>query len=86
MADRNVYHDSVTADVTGAQDLAGNAQQDYTPEHEVEVDTLNSAATVEITAIADDTGMLGASPPTQEGVGASQPAPMTREARAQSFR
>ncbi len=59
VADRNVYHDSVTADVTGAQDLAGNAQQDYTPEHEVEVDTLNSAATVEITAIADDTGTSG---------------------------
>ena len=30
VADANVDLDSVTIDVTGAQDLAGNAQQDYT--------------------------------------------------------
>ena len=41
VADGNVDHGSVTLDVTGAQDPAGNGQEDYTPEHEFEIDTLN---------------------------------------------
>ena len=45
VADGNVDHDSVTIDVTGAQDAAGNAQQDYTPEHEFDIDTLNPTIT-----------------------------------------
>jgi hypothetical protein len=35
---------NVTVDVTGAQDVAGNAQQDYTPLAEFDIDTQNPAA------------------------------------------
>jgi hypothetical protein len=38
----------VTADVTGAQDAAGNAQQDYTPQAEFNIDTQNPTVTVAI--------------------------------------
>jgi len=42
VADQGVDHDSVTIDVEGAQDLAGNGQEDYTPPvHEFDIDTLN---------------------------------------------
>ena len=48
VADGNVDHDSVTVDVTGAQDASGNAQADYTPENEFAIDTLNPTVTVNI--------------------------------------
>jgi hypothetical protein len=41
VSDGNVDHDSVTVDVTNAEDVLGNAQSDYAPEHEFEIDTLN---------------------------------------------
>ena len=41
VADRNIDIDSVTIDVTGAVDLAGNGQEDHTPVHEFDIDTLN---------------------------------------------
>ena len=42
VADQNVDVDSVTIDVTGAADLAGNGQENYTPPvHEFDIDTLN---------------------------------------------
>jgi len=41
VADSGVDEDSVTIDVEGAQDLAGNGQQGYTPRHEFEIDTEN---------------------------------------------
>ena len=41
VADANVLVPDVTIDVTGAQDANGNAQQDYTPEAEFSIDTLN---------------------------------------------
>ncbi len=41
VADRNVDVDSVTVDVTGAKDAAGNPQNDYTPEAEFDIDTEN---------------------------------------------
>ena len=41
VADGGVDEDSVTIDVTGAQDAVGNYQADYTPEHEFEIDTEN---------------------------------------------
>jgi hypothetical protein len=41
VADASVDIDSVTIDATGAQDLAGNEQEDYTPVHEFEIDTEN---------------------------------------------
>jgi len=41
IADAGVDEDSVTIDVTGGKDEAGNDQQDYTPLHEFEIDTLN---------------------------------------------
>ncbi len=46
VTDANVDEDSVTIDATGAQDLAGNVQEDYTPEHEFAIDTRNPSATV----------------------------------------
>jgi len=56
VADQGVDFDSVTIDVVGAQDLAGNAQQDYTPEHEFEIDTLNPTAVIWL----DDTLIMDA--------------------------
>ena len=41
VSDANVDHDAVTVDVTGAVDVAGNEQEDYSPEIEFEIDTLN---------------------------------------------
>ncbi|MCK5246715.1 hypothetical protein KAR02_07440, partial [Candidatus Bipolaricaulota bacterium] len=41
VSDANVDHDSVTIDVTGAQDTIGHGQADYTPVHEFEIDTVN---------------------------------------------
>ena len=45
VADAGVEAASVTIDVLGAQDAAGNPQQDYTPGHELAVDTVNPAVT-----------------------------------------
>jgi len=45
VADANVDVDNVQIDVTGAKDAAGNAQQDYTPENEFGIDTLNPTVT-----------------------------------------
>ena len=56
VADANVVVNGVTVDVTGAQDANGNAQQDYTALAEFDIDTAVPTATVDITAIADDTG------------------------------
>ena len=46
--DAGVDHDSVTIDVTGAKDVAGNDQQDYTPVHEFEIDTENPTVAIVI--------------------------------------
>ena len=62
VADGNVDHDSVTIDVTGAKDAAGNAQQDYTPESEFAIDTLNptvTTVTASPTTITDATAGTG---------------------------
>lgn len=45
-------HDSVTIDVAGASDANGNAQQDYAPEFEFAIDTLNPTVT---SVVASDT-------------------------------
>ena len=45
VADANVDVNSVTVDVTGAQDLTGLPQEDYAPVHEFDVDTLNPTVT-----------------------------------------
>ena len=57
VADGNVDHDSVTIDVSGARDLAGNLQDDYAPQSEFAVDTLNPTVTVGFagTALSDGT-------------------------------
>ena len=44
--DANVTADDVTIDVTGAEDLAGNAQQNYAPQNEFDIDTAAPAAPV----------------------------------------
>jgi len=58
VTDRNVDIDSVTVDVTGAEDLAGNGQADYVAEHEFRIDTENPAITRITSATAD--GYYGA--------------------------
>ncbi len=45
VSDANVDHDGVTIDVTGAGDAAGNAQQDYSPQQQFGIDTLNPGVT-----------------------------------------
>ena len=45
VADANVDVNSVTIDVTGAKDANGNAQQDYTPVSEFDIDTKNPTVT-----------------------------------------
>jgi LPXTG-site transpeptidase (sortase) family protein len=45
VADRNIDIDSVTVDVSGAVDSLGNPQEDYTPIHEFDIDTLNPTVT-----------------------------------------
>jgi hypothetical protein len=55
VSDANADVNSVTIDVTGAWDLAGRPQQDYTPVHEFEIDTRNPSAPV-VTGIATDAG------------------------------
>ncbi|MBU1049921.1 hypothetical protein KKG90_07875, partial [Candidatus Bipolaricaulota bacterium] len=45
VTDANVDVNSVTIDVTGAQDLTGLGQEDYTPVHEFDIDTLNPTVT-----------------------------------------
>jgi len=52
--DQGVDIDSVTIDVTGGQDLAGNGQLDYTPTHAFDIDMLNPSAT----SVAVDTNPL----------------------------
>lgn len=46
VSDQNVDVNSVTIDVTGAQDAAGNAQENYSPLHEFDIDTLNPTADI----------------------------------------
>ena len=65
VADGNVDVDSVTIDVTGAWDLAGKPQQDYTPVHEFEIDTLNPLAPA-VTGIATDAGSSNADAVTND--------------------
>ena len=48
VADANVVVNGVTVDVTGAQDLAGNAQEDYSAVAEFSIDTENPTVTVNI--------------------------------------
>ena len=48
MTDAGVVANGVTVDVSGAQDAAGNAQDDYTGEAEFSIDTTNPTATVVI--------------------------------------
>lgn len=58
VADQDIDIDSVTVDITGGQDLAGNGQTDYSPVHEFEIDTLNPSVlsvTAAPTQIADAT-------------------------------
>ena len=45
VSDGNVDHDNVQIDVTGTQDIAGNPQEDYTPENEFGIDTVNPTVT-----------------------------------------
>ena len=55
-ADGNVDHDNVQIDATGTQDAAGNVQEDYTPENEFGIDTVNptvSAVAVDDTLLSD---------------------------------
>ena len=58
VADADVDVNSVTIDVTGAKDANGNAQQDYTPVSEFDIDTLNptvTSVTASPTTIKDST-------------------------------
>ena len=48
VADANVTVASVSIDVTGAKDAAGNAQQDYTPLDEFAIDTANPTGTIAV--------------------------------------
>ena len=52
VADANVNVDSVTADVAGARDPAGNPQADYAPLHGFEIDMLNPV--VASVTVSDD--------------------------------
>jgi len=52
-ADVGVDHDDVTVDVSGANDAAGNNQEDFTPTSEFQVDTLNPTI-LSITSITAD--------------------------------
>jgi len=52
VADNGIDANSATIDVTGAQDSNGNPQQNYTPVHEFEVDTLNPSM---ISVVLSDT-------------------------------
>jgi hypothetical protein len=65
VADANMDVDSVTIDVTEAWDLAGKPQQDYTPVHEFEIDTLNPLAPA-VTGIATDAGSSNADAVTND--------------------
>ena len=53
-ADGNVDHDNIQIDATGTQDVAGNLQEDYTPENEFGIDTVNPT----VTAVAVDDTLL----------------------------
>ena len=57
VADVNVDHDSVTIDVTGAQDANGNGQEDYTPQIEFSIDTIQPEAPSLALDPASDTGV-----------------------------
>jgi Big-like domain-containing protein len=54
ISDAGVDHDSVTIDVTLADDENGNLQQDYTPEGEFAIDTLNPTVTVAGVTLSDN--------------------------------
>jgi len=59
VADAGVDVDIVTIDVTGAQDPAGNGQEDYTPVHEFEIDTLNPTVGIVVSDQAIHDGDVG---------------------------
>jgi hypothetical protein len=65
VSDANADVDSVTIDVTGAWDLAGEPQRDYTPVHEFEIDTRNPSAPV-VAGIATDAGSSNADAVTND--------------------
>jgi hypothetical protein len=65
VSDANADVDSVTIDVTGAWDLAGEPQRDYTPVHEFEIDTRNPSAPV-VAGIATDAGSSSADAVTND--------------------
>ncbi|MFC2095512.1 Ig-like domain-containing protein [Candidatus Bipolaricaulota bacterium] len=55
-ADGTVDHDNVQIDATGTQDAAGNGQENYTPQNEFGIDTVNPTVTgvaVDDTLLAD---------------------------------
>ena len=56
--DSDIDIDSVSTNITGAQDLAGNQQAPHIPEHQFEIDTLNPTGTFELTGTAVCDGML----------------------------
>ncbi|MEW5825940.1 MAG: hypothetical protein AB1778_03840 [Candidatus Bipolaricaulota bacterium] len=58
-ADANVDVDSVTVDVSGVRDAAGNDQQDYTPVHEFAIDTLNPTVSIGANDVAIYDGDVG---------------------------
>ncbi len=60
LTDANVAVPNVTVDVTGAQDAAGNAQQDYAPQAEFSIDTENPTASVAANDVAIYDGDVGA--------------------------
>ena len=55
VADANLDVDNVQIGVTGAKDLTGNAQADYTPQNEFEIDTLNPTVQVNSLRTRDTT-------------------------------
>jgi hypothetical protein len=60
VTDRNVDFNAVTIDVSGAQDTAKNAQQDYTPEIKFSIDMQNPTPTVSFLMSGDSTpGLAG---------------------------
>ncbi len=59
LTDANVTVANVTVDVTGAQDAAGNAQQDYAPQAEFDIDTQNPTVVIAANDVAIYDGDVG---------------------------
>ena len=60
VADASVDANSVTVDVTGGQDVYGNAQQNYAPVHEFEIDTQNPTVVIAANDLGVYDGDVGA--------------------------